>query len=175
LRNDLANSENAISRTERRIEELRNNPGFKKDLFEVAKRWYDSPPYLRNREDVEILERYEYTSDKYFDHKKVIADNEKMIMDLEKSISEERVKIKDKSETLTAFEEIASMTYVQKLAQAERERQQAKIIGNGIKSADSSAEEKIRVGAIAEVVAEVIEKKIGEEPPVPIFTSSKRK
>jgi hypothetical protein len=166
LQNELADSERAIVQMGNRIEQLRNNAIPDKNLFKVAERWYDSPPYKRNRDDVEILERYEYTSDKYYSQKRAIADNETVIVDVEKSISAERNKIKTTTETLTAFEELISMTYVQKLLNAEKDRRQSKVIGNGVKSADSSMADSMKIDRIAAKVAEVVE---------PIYKSPKRK
>jgi predicted nucleic acid-binding Zn-ribbon protein len=174
LRNDLANSERAITQMENRIDSLRNPAGFDKDLFEVAERWYDSPPYKRNQDDVYILERHEYTSEKYFNQKSRITDNEKEIAKIEKSISDEREKIKSTTETLTAFEDIFSMTYVQKLLETEQSRKQAKKIGNGIKSADLSIAESKKIDELVEKVVEAVEKKT-EEPDKPIYIAPKRK
>ncbi|MDR2558925.1 MAG: hypothetical protein LBC86_05195 [Oscillospiraceae bacterium] len=146
-----------------RIDKLRKEAVGDKNLFEVAKRWYDSPPYKRNQDDVYILERHEYTSEKYYDRKRAIADSEIEIAKIEKSISDEREKIKSTTETLTAFEDVFSMTYVQKLLEAEQNRKQAKKIGNGIKSADLSIAESQKIDEVVEKVVEAVEKKI-EEP-----------
>jgi hypothetical protein len=163
LRNELSNSERAITQMENRIDSLKNPAGFDKKLFEVAERWYDSPPYKRNQDDVYILERHEYTSEKYYDLKRAIADSEVEIAKIEKSISEEREQIKSTTETLTAFEDIFSMTYVNKLLEAEKNRKQAKKVGNGIKSADLSIAESQKIDDVVEKVVEAVEKKI-EEP-----------
>ncbi|MDR2532277.1 MAG: plasmid recombination protein, partial [Oscillospiraceae bacterium] len=93
LRNDLANSERTITQMENRIDSLINPAGFDKDLFKVAERWYDVPSHRRNQDDVYILERYEYTSEKYYGYKKAIADNEIEVAKIEKSIYDEREKI----------------------------------------------------------------------------------
>ena len=172
LRNELANSEREITQMENRIERLRNNAIPDRKLFEVAERWYDSPPYKRNREDVEILERYEYTSEKYYSQKRAVADNETEIVKIEKSISDEREKIKYTTETLTAFEDIFSMTYVQKLVEAEKNRRQAKKVGNGIKPVEASTDELNKIDTIVEKAVEAVEKKIEEpivqyQPPPP--------
>jgi predicted nucleic acid-binding Zn-ribbon protein len=157
---------------ENRIDSLRNPAGLDKDLFEVAERWYDSSPYCRNQDDVYILERHEYTSERYYDLKRAIADSEVEIAKIEMSISDEREKIKSTTETLTAFEDIFSMTYVQKLLEAEQNRKQAKKIGNGIKSADLSIAESQKVDEIVEKAVEAVERKIEEpivqyQPPKP--------
>ena len=174
LRNDLAKSEKVIAQMENRIEQLRNNAIPDKKLFEVAERWYDSPSHKRNRDDVEILERYEYTSDKYYSHKRAIADNETVIADVEKSISMERDKIKTTTETLTAFEELISMTYVQKLLNAEKDRRQSKVIGNGVKSADSIMADSMKIDKIAEKVAEAIDNKTEKSPSQPPRTFNRK-
>jgi len=174
LRNDLANSEREITQMENRIERLRNNAIPDRKLFEVAERWYDFPPYKRNREDVEILERYEYTSEKYYSQKRAIADTETEIAKIEKSISDEREKIKSTTETLTAFEDIFSMTYVQKLVEAEKNRRQAKKIGNGIKPVEASTDELNKIDTIVEKVVEAVEKKIEEPIPQPPRTFKRK-
>jgi hypothetical protein len=174
LQNDLMNSNNNIARMERRIDGLRSPAGFDKNLFEVAERWYDSPTYRRSREDLEILERYEYTSDKYFNQKRAIADSKTEIAKIEKSISEEREKIRPITETLNAFEKIVSMTYVDSLVVAEKNRKQAAKIGNGIKSADLSIAESQKVDEVVKKVVEVVEKKPAE-PDKPIYIAPKRK
>jgi len=165
LRNDLANSEKVIAQMEKRFDDLKNNVGFDKKLYDIAERWYTSKPSQRNRDDLEILERYGYTSDKYYSQKRATTDNETVIADVEKSISEERDKIKTTTETLIAFEGIMSMTYVQKLAESEKNRRQAKIIGNGVKSADISMADSMKVDRIAEKVSELVEQKIVEHQP----------
>jgi predicted nucleic acid-binding Zn-ribbon protein len=167
LRNNLADSERNIKQMESRIDSLRNNAIPDKDLFEVAERWYDSPSYKRNQDDAYILERHEYTSEKYYNQKRAFADNETEIAKIEKSISDERDKIKSTTETLTAFEDIMSMTYVQKLVEAEKNRIQAKKIGNGIKSADMSIAESQKIDEVVEKVVEAVEKKIVEPKPKP--------
>jgi hypothetical protein len=57
------------------------------------------------------------------------------------------------------------MTYVQRLIEAEKNRIQAKKVGNGIKSADLSISESQKVDEVVEKVAEAVERKI-EEPTV---------
>ncbi|MCL2071987.1 MAG: plasmid recombination protein [Oscillospiraceae bacterium] len=83
--------------------------------------------------------------------------------DVENHLLEERAKLVDTSDTLIAFEKIASLTYVDSLVNAENERLQSAKIGNGIKSATASANENNQVGAIAERVAETVTPK-AEEP-----------
>jgi DNA polymerase III delta subunit len=86
-----------------------------------------------------------------------------VVAKIEKSIYDEREKIKDTTETLTAFEDIFSMTYVNKLLEAEKNRKQAKKVGNGIKSADLSMAESQKIDEVVEKVVEVVGKK-NEEP-----------
>jgi septation ring formation regulator EzrA len=93
---------------------------------------------------------------------KLIDDNNVEIAELEQKLTEIRTEIKDVSKTLTAFEAISSDTYVQNLIYAERERQKAEEIGNGIKSADASLYNSIRTDLLAEKVVEVVEKKPAE-------------
>jgi Flp pilus assembly CpaF family ATPase len=113
------------------------------------------------------LERHEYTSEKYYDQKRAFADNKTEIAKIEKSISEERDKIKSTTEMLTAFENIFSMTYVQKLVEAEKKRIQAKKIGNGVKSADLSIAKSQKIDEVVEKVVEAVEKKIEKSVPKP--------
>jgi DNA polymerase III delta subunit len=109
------------------------------------------------------LERYEYTSEKYYGYKKAIADNEIEVAKIEKSIYDEREKIKDTTETLTAFEDIFSMIYVNKLLEAEKNCKQAKKVGNGIKPVEASTDELNKIDTIVDKAVEAVEKK-NEEP-----------
>ena len=75
--------------------------------------------------------------------------------------------MKDMTETVTAFEHIMTMTYVQNLIEIEKNRIQAKKVGNGIKSVDSSIDENKRIDDVVEKVVEAVERKIEEPIPQP--------
>ena len=84
----------------------------------------------------------------------------------------ERDKIKITSATLTDFERIMSMTYIDELLKVENEHRLVKKIGNGIKSVDISMAESMKIDRIVEKVAEVVERKTVEptvqyQPPKP--------
>jgi len=57
------------------------------------------------------------------------------------------------------------MTYVQNLADAEKNHRQSGIIGNGIKPANASTEVSNRIDTIAEKVAELVEQSRTYSPP----------
>jgi hypothetical protein len=161
LRKDLARSEKSVAEKEKIIDDLKKESILFDKLYRAGVRRFENRG--TDMRDFELLSKYEITAGSYFKIPNLIADNDKEIADIEKSLSDERAKMKDTSETLTAFEDLYSMTYVQKLIEAEKNRIQAKKVGSGIKSADLSISESQKIDEVVEKVVEAVEKK-NEEP-----------
>ena len=69
---------------------------------------------------------------------------------------------------MTAFEQIVSHTYVDALVTVEKNRRQSEIIGNGVKSADSSMADSMKIDKIADKVVDAVEgKAVLPKPPKP--------
>lgn len=81
-----------------------------------------------NLPDMELLQKYQITSKNYTKLDIAISQNEAEIADSEKALSTLQTDIISTCETLSAFEKIMSMTYVDSLVNAENERRQAKRI-----------------------------------------------
>ena len=158
LRQDLMLLENSIAQKEERISVLKQELAFNETLYEKAVNWYSGR--ARNQADLAILEKHKLTMDDYGRLKNVIEVRQSSIADLEETLSADRAKLTDTLDTLNSFEKIMSTTYVDALVQSEYERRQAARIGNGLKSADASMNDNFRVGAIAERVVEVAEKRV---------------
>jgi hypothetical protein len=165
LRNDLANSEKEIAEIEKNLNQAKSDLKFFTDLYNAAVRYYENRG--SDRRDYELLTNKKITAENY---KRIfiLIDNENVeIPKLEQSLTEVQAKQKDTSELLTTFERIMSMTHVDNLVIAEKDRRQSAVIGNGVKSVDGSDSERI------EKAAEKMLKK--EEQPVTTYTSPKRK
>jgi len=157
FQNNIAYLGKSMTKKEEDISQLKADLKTQKDLYEIACNWYMKGK--RNPGDIEILEKHELTADRYKRLENVIAGKESQIAELEKSLSAEQAEAARNSELLALLEKVVNGTYVDSLVAEENERRQAAKIGNGLKSADASMSENIRVGAIAERVVEVIEKR----------------
>jgi hypothetical protein len=170
LRNDLARLEKPIAEHEAKLNGLNIELNNFERLYKAAVLIFEKNNY--NPTARKLLADFDVTAESYSGIPKLIDDNNVEIAELEQKLIEIRAEIKDVSETLTAFEGIASDTYVQNLVHAERERQKAEEIGNGIKSADANLYDSIKTDLLAEKVVEVVEQKIEEpivqyQPPKP--------
>jgi hypothetical protein len=172
LRNDLAKSEKFITEKEKQLAQPQKDIMFFKDLHYKAVKHFEQG--CRIPADMDLLKKSEITVQNYKRITELIANDENEIARIEQAISEERDKMKTTTETLTAFEEIFNMTYVQRLVEAEKNRRQVKKIGNGIKSADASTEENNRINVIVNKIEKDVEQKIAE-PDKPIYIAPKRK
>ena len=91
-------------------------------------------------------------------YQKLLTDIEEIksvIDELEQSLIVERNALDETADTLSALERIASMTYVDSLVQVELNNRSSEFT-NGVKSAEMSLAESLRVNSIAEKTAEVI-------------------
>jgi hypothetical protein len=91
---------------------------------------------MNNEDDYEVLAKRKITAENYQRITKLITANESEIAEIEQAVSGEREKLKDVSDTLTAFEKIASGTYIHSLMGAEKQRRQSNLVMNGLKRAD---------------------------------------
>jgi hypothetical protein len=153
LKNECAGLEKNIAYNE---EYLKN---VKEDLDILPSKLYQAAVNcfnlgIKNAADERLLDEFKVTPENYERASERIA---AQMQKAEQFISNSRAKLKEATDTLTAFERIMSMTYVQNLVDVEKNHRQSAIIGNGIKPADASTEVSNRIDTIAEKVAEVVE------------------
>jgi len=134
LRKDFAALETGVAEKESKLATLKSELGFFNDLYIKGMRCFGEGQ--TSEKDMAYLVEHKITATNYQRINELVAANEAEVAALEKSLSEERMKLKDTSETLTAFEKITGGTYVQGLIEAEKQRRQAEYIQNGIKRAD---------------------------------------
>ena len=152
LRNDLAESERSISEIETNLAtletELKTFARLQKSAVLIFEKNNHNPTARK------FLAEHDITVENYSQIAETIDSDTSKITELKQSLTEVQSKIKDTSETLTAFERIMSMTYVDSLVTAEKDSRQSAVIGNGVKSADSSMSDSMRIDKIAAKVAE---------------------
>jgi hypothetical protein len=91
---------------------------------------------MNNEDDYEVLAKRKITAENYQRITKLITANESEIAELEQALPDLRSQLKDTADTLTAFEKIASGTYIHSLMEAEKQRRQSNLVMNGLKRAD---------------------------------------
>ena len=134
MRNEFVRLEKIVSDKEGQISFLKNELELFHKLYNHGERYFkygDS-----NGIDFKALEDYKVDGKTYHKIPKLIDGNEKEIAELEKSLPEERQKLKNTSDILTAFEKIESGTFVQSLIEDEKNRRQSNSLMNGLKRAD---------------------------------------
>jgi hypothetical protein len=145
LRNSFKSLEESVAEKEKNINELKTELNFFNELYEKSKLCFDNPngskiSTFEKEQALKLLTEHRITSENFRRIEKLIAQNEKEITETGKSLSEEREKLKDLSETLDVLEKIAGGTYVQSLIDAEKNRRQSEIIPNGLKRADEQGQ-----------------------------------
>jgi hypothetical protein len=159
LRNDFARLEKSVTEKESRLTALEKELNLFTRLQKSAALIFERND--RNPNARKFLAENGVTAENYQQIAEIIDTDTSEIDVLEQSLSTERAKLKDTSESLTAFERIMSMTFVDNLVIAEKDRRQSAIIGNGVKSADMNMGESMRIDKVAAKVAKVV-----EPPPV---------
>ena len=134
LRNEFANLEKSVSVNEDKLEKLNTELEVFENLYHTGVRCFENGE--NNLKDIQLLTKHKITSENYGRVQKLINENKSDIEKLEISISSEREKLKNASDTLTVIEKIAGGTFVQSLVDDEKHRQQTKYIQNGLKRAD---------------------------------------
>jgi hypothetical protein len=147
LRNDFAVLEKNISEKENIIANLKFELNFFSELHEKAEGCFKFNN--KNEKDMAYLSEHKVTAENYQRITKLITVNESEIAETEKSLSDERVNLKETSDTLSVMEKIIGETFVQNLIAEEKQRRQAEFIPNGLKHANASASELKHIEDIA--------------------------
>jgi uncharacterized protein (UPF0335 family) len=134
LRNEFARLESSVAEKETLLVKLKTELSLFNDLYAKSKLCFGQGQVSES--DLAFLTKHKVKADNYHRITKLITSNEAEIVQLNQSLSEERSKLKDTSDTLTAFEKIVAGTYVQSLMEAEKHRAQSEYIRNGAKRAD---------------------------------------
>jgi hypothetical protein len=159
LRNELAKLEKNIAHNEAYLENVRGDLGILPGrLQREATDYYGRG--IKSADKV-LLDEFGVTRENYENASACIAER---LSEAEGYISNDRAKIKDTAETLTAFERIMSLTYVDNLAMMEHDKRQAKRVGNGIKAVDISLTENNRVDEVVAKVEEAVDVKQAYTP-----------
>jgi hypothetical protein len=152
LRWHLANTEKSISEIEGKIRTLKSELRFFNDLYNAGVRYYGNDG--SDRCDYELLTENKITAANYHRITKLITDNENEIAELEESLTDEQMKFKDFADTLSLMDKVLATTYVQGLVDEEKHRRQSEFVKNGLKSADSSADELKQIDKIVKEITE---------------------
>jgi len=135
LRNEFATLEKSVANKENAISTLKSELAFFRDLYVKGERCFKF--MQENEADLAVLAKNKVTADNYERIAELIAANELEITELEFALPDERAKLRECSETLTAFEKIQAGTYTQWLINAERLKQQAEFyVAGGTRRVD---------------------------------------
>jgi hypothetical protein len=134
LRNEFARLDKSVAEKETQIATFKKELVLFIDLYAKGERCFKF--YGEDEKDLAHLAEHKVTAENYQRIAGLITTNEFEIAELEATLPGECRKLKETSDTLTAFEKIAGGTFVQNLANAEKQRTQAAYIKNGIKRAD---------------------------------------
>jgi hypothetical protein len=134
LRNKFAVLEKSVTEKEKNVADLNSELRFFTDLHKAGIRCFENGE--KSESDAELLAKHKITAENYPRIAKLIEANKSEIAEIEKALLPEREKLKDVSDTLTAFEKIAGGTFVQSLIDAEKNRRQSDLIPNGLKHAN---------------------------------------
>lgn len=152
--NELAQSEKAVVEKEKAVAVLKDELDLFTRLYKAGTLVFEKGNY--NPTARKLLDEHRVTAENYNRIMELITANESEIAELETSLTEiDRVR-RDVSETLSDFERIISMTFVDKLIQDERNRRTSEIV-NGVKLADLSFAESQRIDVLAEKAVKVVE------------------
>jgi hypothetical protein len=162
LRNELATLEHELVEVEANLAKSKGELKFHTDLYNAAVRRFENGEY--NPAAKKILEEHGITTENYRRLLNAVDREKSDVAELEDTLSGKQAEIKGTSETLTAFERIMSLTYVDKLTMAEYDKRQAERVGNGIKSADISLTECNRVNEVVAKVEEAVAAKRAYTP-----------
>jgi hypothetical protein len=135
LRNEFAALEKSVAEKESKVATLKTELKLFRDLHSRGERCFK---YMHEDEsDLAFLAKHKVTAENYEKIMELVVANESEIAALESALHDERVKLRECSDTLTAFEKIAAGTYVQRLVNEERPKQQAEFyVANGARRVD---------------------------------------
>ena len=134
LRNEFAMLEKSVAEKESKIATLKTELDLFRDLYNRGEKCFKF--MSEDESDLAFLAKHKVKAENYERITQLIDSNESELAELEKSLPIERVRLRDVSDTLTAFEKIAAGTYVQSVANEEKHRQQSEYIRNGVKRSD---------------------------------------
>ena len=135
LRNEFAVIEKSVADKENATATLKSELAFFRDLYNKGERCFKF--MQENESDLALLAANKVTTDNYERITELITANESEIAVLEAALPNERAKLRECSDTLTAFEKIATGTYTQWLVNQEKPKQQAEFfVPNGARRVD---------------------------------------
>jgi len=134
LRGEFTRLEEIVAGKETKLAALKIELDLFNDLYHKGVRCFGEGQ--ASESDMASLADHKVNAENYHRITKLITANESEIVELNQSLPEERRKLKDTSDTLTAFEKIAGGTLVQGLADAEKQRRQTEYLRSGTKRAD---------------------------------------
>ena len=134
LRNEFAALEKSVAEKESKVLALKTELDLFRDLYNKGEKCFKFMG--EDESDLSFLAKHKVKADNYERITQLIDANESELAVLEKSLPTERVKLRDVSDTLTAFEKIVAGTYVQSVANEEKHRQQSEYLHNGVKRSD---------------------------------------
>jgi hypothetical protein len=135
LRNKFAVLEKSVAEKENTVTTLKSELAFFRDLYIKGERCFKF--MQENESDLALLAANKVTADNYERITELITSNEREIAELETLMPDERAKLRECSDTLTAFEKISAGTYTQWLVNNEKPKQQAEFfVPNGSRRVD---------------------------------------
>ena len=163
LRNDMGRLEKSVANLESRLTSFQKDLKLFSDLQKSSFLIFEKNE--RNPAARKFLADNGITAENYQSLSTDVAEIKRDISEYEQSLKTERNALNETVYTLTSFERIMSMTYIQNLADMEKNYQQLAVIGNGVKPANASTAVANRIDSIAEKVAEVVEARQAYTPP----------
>jgi hypothetical protein len=154
LRNELSKLEREVAELESSLTNSKSELKLFTDLYNAAVRRFENDEY--NPAAKKILEEHGITAENYHRMLNTVDREKSAVAELEDTLAGKQAEIKGTSDTLTAFERIMSMTYVDKLVMAEYDTRQAERVGNGIKAVDISLTEYNRVNDVVAKIEETV-------------------
>ena len=147
LQNDFKSAEEAVTREVNLLERIKADTNLPSRIYNAGFNYFN----YSNATDKEksLMQSFNVTVENYKDSENVIAG---YIGRVEKSLSANREKLRDASDTLTLAEKVMGGTLVQSLIDEEKNRKQSDIVSNGIKYADDSKQNE----KIEEVIRTVV-------------------
>ena len=131
LRNDFATLEKSVADKEGLIERINSDTTLPDRLYKAGYNFFNYGSATDSER--ELLRNFKITVDNYKQSADVVA---AVVARIEKSLSGERDKLHDVSDTLALMEKVMGGTLVQSLVDEEKHRMQSEFLHNGIKSAD---------------------------------------